>query len=168
MVMGWSSFGLGLASRKRRLPLPQRRCCDRVCYQPHPKVLPWSRIVETGKLMAANAPRVRRLDVLLSESSANGCSWGVRRSDIRLWSQGRNLGLPPRAASTYHTASNYQTRDTSDEDRLTWAEAGRDRRPKNQFAGDKPCSHAAMSSHPHLPRPPSFLSAPAPPMPPRH
>src|SRR5256885_6812664 len=39
-----------------------------------PKVLAWSRIVETGKLMATNAPRVPELDVLLTDSSANGCS----------------------------------------------------------------------------------------------
>jgi len=79
--------------------------------------------------MAANAPRVPKSDVLLSESSANGCSRGVRCSSIRLWSQGWNLGLPSYAAPTYHTASNCQTRATSDEDRLTWAEAGPDCRP---------------------------------------
>src|SRR5207248_2950769 len=39
-----------------------------------PKILPLSRIVEAGKLMAANALRVPGLDVLLTELSANGCS----------------------------------------------------------------------------------------------
>src|SRR5258708_1418511 len=72
--MGWSSFEFKLVLRKRRLPLPQRRCRGRVCYRPHPEVLALSRIVEAGNLMAANAPRVPGLDVLLSESSANGCS----------------------------------------------------------------------------------------------
>src|SRR5215216_4633304 len=113
--------------------------------------------------MAANAQRVPALDVLLTESSANGCS---RAYAALVW--GWNQGLPSRAASTYHTASNDQTKATPNEDRQIWAQAGPDRRPNNQLQGDKPCSHAAMSSHPHLPRPPPFVSAPVPPMPPRH
>jgi len=81
--------------------------------------------------MAANAPRVPRLDVLLSEFSANGCfrvcAAAISGFGLRDW----NLGLPSRAAPTYHTASNYQTRATSDEDRPTWADAGPDRRSNN-------------------------------------
>jgi len=68
--------------------------------------------------MAANALRVPGADVLLTELSANGCSRVCTAAVSGFGPRGWNLGLPSRAASTYHTASNYQIRATSDEDRL--------------------------------------------------
>jgi len=64
--------------------------------------------------MAANAPRVPKAGRIIVRVFCERLFPSVRCSDIRLWSQDRNLGLPSRATSTYHTASNYWTRDPSD------------------------------------------------------
>jgi TRAP-type C4-dicarboxylate transport system substrate-binding protein len=102
--------------------------------------LPLSRIVETGGSKAALdklPPKLGRIVDGVFWNSRNG----VRCSNVRPLSGATkwllNQDLPPRAASTYQTASNYQTRAFSGEDRLRWASTPASaRRSRTVFRGD--------------------------------